>query len=123
MAQHLSLAQLHEQFTTLQAEYKKLAERQRLIERVFQTYGISGFWVSTQQAADLLSVGKEGVLQHIRRAERFREAGIECECKYGVHYRQVPKTKDEPSDRPTWQVHVENFEKLLAIPLNNLKAG
>ena|SRR6476646_95574 len=123
MTQHLTLAHLQEEVSELRAECRMLAERQSWLERIFQAYGISGLWVSPQQAAELLCVGREGLIQHIRRAERFRQADIDCECKYGIHYRQVPRCKDEVSDRPTWQIHVGNFEKLISIPQDKLKAG
>ncbi|MEP0872862.1 hypothetical protein NDA01_23890 [Trichocoleus desertorum AS-A10] len=122
MAQ-LTLAYLQEQITKLEAEQKKLAAQQEWMERIFQVHGISGPWVSPQNAADLLCIDRRGVMQHVRRAERFRELGRDCECQYGVHYRQVPRLKDEPCERATWQIHVTEFEKLLAIPQDNLKAG
>ena len=122
--QHLSLASLQEQVNELKAEHRKLAVQQEWLGRIFQTYGINGLWVSPQQAADLLCISRDGVMWHVRRAERFREVGIDCECKYGVHYRQVPKTRgDQPIDRPNWQIHVAEFEKILAIPQDTLKAG
>ncbi|MBW4490773.1 MAG: hypothetical protein KME12_23615 [Trichocoleus desertorum ATA4-8-CV12] len=94
------------------------------MKRIFQTYGISGLWVSPQRAADLLCISRDGVMWHVRRAERFRELGLGCECKYGTHYRQVPKTRgDQPIDRPNWQIHVGEFDKLLAIPQDGLRPG
>lgn len=117
----LSLVYLQEQVNELKAECRRLAEEQAWMKRIFQAYGISGSWVSPNQAADLLCISREGVMWHVRRAERFRELKLKCECEFGVHYRQVPPTQDGPSNRHYWQIHVGNFEKLLAIPQDTLK--
>ena len=120
----LNLASLNEKVERLETKCERLELQQEWMSRIFQTYGISGMWVSPQQAADLLCISRDGVMWHVRRAERFREVGLDCECKYGVHYRQVPKTRgDQPIDRPNWQIHVAEFEKILAIPQDTLKAG
>ena len=127
MTERLTLLGLDEKFekmqAKMQAEIEILRAEQTWMKRVFQTYGISGMWVSPQQAADLLCISREGVMWHVRRAERFREEKLKCECEYGVHYRQTPRTQEESnSDRLFWQIHVGNFEKLLAIPQDMLKA-
>ena len=57
--QHLSLTRLHEQITKLEAELKKLAAHQEWMERIFWAQGISGSWVSTQQAAAPLCEAKK----------------------------------------------------------------
>ncbi|HEY9643505.1 MAG TPA: hypothetical protein V6C57_23655 [Coleofasciculaceae cyanobacterium] len=120
----LNLTYLNEKVERLETKCQRLEQQQEWLGRIFQTYGISGLWVSPQQAADLLCISRDGVMWHVRRAERFRELGLDCECKYGIHYRQVPKTRgDQPIDRPNWQIHVGEFEKILAIPQDTLKAG
>ncbi|MBW4490775.1 MAG: hypothetical protein KME12_23625 [Trichocoleus desertorum ATA4-8-CV12] len=124
MAERLTLLQLEERINKLQAEVQMLRAEQDWMKRVFQVYGINGPWVSPQQAADLSCISREGVMWHVRRAERFRELKRDCECKYGIHYRQIPKTKDDqPRINTAWQIHVIEFEKLLAVPQDNLKAG
>jgi hypothetical protein len=124
MPQQLTLAYLNEKLEKLETKCQRLELQQEWMGRIFQSYGIGGMWVSPQQAADLFCISREGVMWHVRRAECFRELKRDCECKYGVHYRAVPQTRNnQPRKRPNWQIHIGEFEKLLAIPQDGLRPG
>jgi len=113
MAKPLSLADLLTEIEALKLRHSQLEERQRWIERVFETYGIKGLWLSPAKAAPLLGISRDRIMSEIERGERMRIAGKKGDLTYNVHYRNI---QDPNVEQPTWQVHIANFDQILAIP-------
>ncbi|MEB3356473.1 MAG: hypothetical protein VKK04_07080 [Synechococcales bacterium] len=107
-----NLVELSKRLTVLETQ-------QRWVRRVLETYGIRGLWLSPGKASPLLSVGRDRIIAEIERAEKLRALGRKGDLIYGVHYRNVQDP--ENSAKPTWQVHIVEFEKILAIPPDQRK--
>jgi len=120
MAETLTLAKLQAEIEALKRRYAQLEERQRWVERVFETYGVKGLWLSPAKAAPLLGVSRDRIMSEVERAERMRIVNKAGDLKYNVHYRNI---QDPSVEQPTWQVHVANFEQILAIPPEQRKVG
>ena len=106
---------------TLSEAFKRLEileAQQQWFSRVLETYGIRGLWLSPGKAAPLLGVSRDRVMAEIERAERMRANSQKGDLVYGTHYRNIG---DPELEQPTWQVHVVEFEKLLAIPPDERK--
>lgn len=114
----MNLAELAAKIKQLEADHKQLEERQRWIERVFESYGIRGLWLSPAKAAPLLGVSADRIMTEIDRAESLRANGRQGDVRYGQHYRNI---QDLESNKATWQVHVANFDAVLAIPPDRRK--
>jgi len=110
MAQ-LNLVELSKRLTVLEAQ-------QQWVQRVLETYGIKGLWLSPTKASPLLGVSRDRILAEIERAERMQALGKRGDLTYGTHYRNI---QDPEVAQPTWQVHVAAFEQVLAIPPDQRK--
>nr|WP_290223998.1 hypothetical protein [Trichocoleus desertorum] len=111
MTAKLTLAELNQRLEIVEAQ-------QQWFSRVLETYGIRGLWLSPGKAAPLLGVSRDRIMAEIERAERMRATNQKGDLIYGAHYRNIG---DPESELPTWQVHVAEFEKLLAIPPDQRK--
>ena len=116
----LTLVELQTQIESLQLRQAQLEERQRWVERVFETYGIKGLWLSPGKAAPLLGVSRDRIMTEIDRAEQMRIAGKAGDAVYGTHYRNI---QDPDVGQPTWQIHVANFDAVLVIPPDQRKVS
>lgn len=61
----LNLAELHQRLSLLEAQ-------QQWVQRVLETYGIKGLWLSPGKASPLLGVSRDRIIAEIERAERMR---------------------------------------------------
>jgi len=113
MTNPLSLASLSAEIEALKLKHYQLEERQRWLERVFEAYGIKGLWLSPAKAAPLLGISRDRIMSEIERGERMRITGKKSDLIYNIHYRNI---QDPEVEQPTWQVHVANFDQILAIP-------
>lgn len=120
MAKSLTLADLLAEIEALKLKYAQIEERQRWVERVFETYGIKGLWLSPAKAAPLLGISRDRIMTEIERAEQLRVTQKPCDLSYGTHYRNI---QDPDVGQATWQVHVANFDQILAIPPEQRKVG
>jgi hypothetical protein len=107
----LNLAELHQRLSLLEAQ-------QQWVQRVLETYGIKGLWLSPGKASPLLGVSRDRIIAEIERAERMRATHKRGDLTYGVHYRNI---QDPDSSTPTWQIHILKFEMILAIPPDQRK--
>ncbi|MGF1499263.1 MAG: hypothetical protein ACFB8W_20920, partial [Elainellaceae cyanobacterium] len=76
MAQ-LNLVELSKRLTVLEAQ-------QQWVQRVLETYGIKGLWLSPGKASPLLGVSRDRILAEIERAERMRASGKRGDLTYGT---------------------------------------
>lgn len=120
MAENLTLAKLQAEIEALKLKHAQLEERQRWVERVFEAYGIKGLWLSPAKAAPLLGVSRDRIMNEIDRAEKMRAKQQDGDAVYNVHYRNI---QDPGVEQATWQVHVANFDQILAIPPEQRKVG
>jgi hypothetical protein len=116
----LTLAILQQHLQATNARLDQLEERQRWIERVFETYGIKGLWLSPAKAAPLLGVSRDHIMCEIERAEKLRHQNKRGDLVYGRHYRNI---QDPQAEQSTWKVHVANFDAILSIPPDQRKIG
>ncbi|MDV3351314.1 hypothetical protein QGP82_21605 [Leptothoe sp. LEGE 181152] len=108
-----TLAALEQRLELLETRYAQLEERQKWVERIFESYGIRGLWLSPAKASPLLGVSRDRIMAEIERAEKLRIFEKPSDAEYGVHYRNI---QDPSVETSTWQVHVANFDRLLMIP-------
>lgn len=120
MAKPLTIADLLAEIELLKLKHAQLEERQRWVERVFETYGIKGLWLSPAKAAPLLGISRDRIMGEIERAEQLRAANKSCDLTYGLHYRNI---QDPDVSLATWQVHVANFDQILSIPPEQRQVG
>lgn len=120
MSERLNLAQLQKQLELVMQQQAQTIERLNWIERVFETYGIKGLWLSPAKAAPLLGISRDRIMTEIERAETMRATGKRGDLIYATHYRNI---QDIEAEQPTWQVHVANFDQVLAIPPDRRKVG
>lgn len=113
-----NLADLEQRIVDLETRYNQLEERQKWGERVFESYGIRGLWLSPAKAAPLLGVSRDRIMTEIDLAEKLRIAKRPGDAQYGVHYRNI---QDPGVEQSTWQVHIANFDRLLMIPPDQRK--
>jgi hypothetical protein len=118
--QKLNLVALQQQVELLAQQQAQTIERITWIERVFETYGIKGLWLSPGKAAPLLGVSRDRIMTEIERAEGLRALGKRGDLVYGTHYRNI---QDLEVEQPTWQIQVANFDQVLAIPPDQRKVG
>lgn len=94
----------------------RIEVEQTWMRRVFSAYGINGLWVSPEQAGKLINISRDRIMREIRRAEEMRIEKKKADMILGVHYRNI---QDPEASQPTWQVNVEEFEKILMIAPEN----
>lgn len=95
-----------------------LETQQQWINRVLESQGIRGSWLSPKEASPLLGVSRDRIIAEIERAEKLRTFNKKGDLTYGKHYRNI---QDPEAERPTWQVHVAEFDRVLAIPPDERK--
>ncbi len=100
-----TMAELMQRIVRIEAE-------QTWMRRVFSAYGINGLWVSPEQAGKMLNISRDRIMREIRRAEEMRIEKKKGDVVLGVHYRNI---QDPEAAQPTWQVNVEEFEKIFMI--------
>jgi len=113
-----TLIDLEERLAKLETRCNQLEERQKWVERVFESYGIRGLWLSPAKAAPLLGVSRDRIMTEIELAEKFRIAKKSGDVHYGIHYRNI---QDPGVEQSTWQVHIAHFDRLLMIPPDQRK--
>jgi len=111
MADKLKLIDLAQRIEFLEAHLQWM-------QRVLESYGIRGVWLSPARAAALLGVSRDRIMAEIETAESMRVLNKRGDLIYGVHYRNI---QDPNSENATWQVHVIKFEEVLAIPPDQRK--
>lgn len=92
--------------------------QQQWISRILESQGIKGSWLSPKEAASLLGVSRDRIIAEIERAEKLRALNKKGDLVYGKHYRNI---QDPEAERPTWQVHIAEFDRVLAIPPDERK--
>ncbi|MDA0267517.1 MAG: hypothetical protein O2890_04230 [Cyanobacteria bacterium] len=97
----------------------RVENQQLWMNRVLESYGIRGTWLSPAKAAPLLGVGRDRIVAEVERAEQARVLGQPSDLRYGHDYRNV----QDPalSEKPTWQINVTGFDRVLAIPPDERK--
>jgi hypothetical protein len=103
----------------LERRLARLETQQRWINRVLEAYGIKGLWLSPAKAASLLGVGRDRLISEIERAEYARANRKPSDLHYGTHYRNIQDPKE--SAKPTWQVHIAEFDKIISLPPDERK--
>jgi hypothetical protein len=96
----------------LSQQVQRLESELDWMRRVLSMHGINGLWCSPEQAGKLLNVSRDRIMREIRRAEEMRVTKKPGDLKMGVHYRNI---QDPEAGQPTWQINVQEFEKLLTI--------
>lgn len=114
------ITDLHKAIEALTQKCAQLEERQRWIERVFESYGVKGLWLSPGKAEPLLGVSRARIVQEIDRAEAMRMKGLKGDLEYGEHYRNI---QDPNVDKASWQIHIANFDAVLRIPPDRRRVG
>lgn len=109
----MNLSQLQKQIEILTQQHQQTIARVEWIERVFETYGIRGPWLSPAKASSLLGISRDRIMSEIERAEAMRALGKSSDLIYGTHYRNI---QDPTVEQPTWQIHAANFDQVMAIP-------
>lgn len=90
-----------------------LEQQQRLYIRVLESYGIRGPWLSPADAAPLLGVSADWIKDQIAIAEQYRSSQKDCKLSHGRHYRNL---QSQGTTKPSWQVHLFEFDSWIAIP-------
>lgn len=115
-----SIAELKQEISELRAMLLQNEKRLSWIERVFESYGIRGLWLSPEKAAPLLGISRDRIMLELSRAENARANHRKSDLVYGTHYRNI---QDVMGDRPSWQVQVASFDKILQIPPEQRKVS
>lgn len=116
----MNLSQIQKQVEILTQQQQQTIARIEWIERVFETYGVKGLWLSPAKASPLLGISRDRIMTEIDRAEAMRIAGKRGDLAYGTHYRNI---QDPIVEQPTWQIHVANFDQVMVIPPDKRKIG
>jgi len=90
-----------------------LKERLAFVEAVMQSWGIQGRWVSTKQAAAILSVKPSLLSALITKSEAQRVTNQLSVWEYGVHYRNIAPPE---SQKPLWQVNFVAAQQYFNTP-------
>jgi hypothetical protein len=101
-----------------------LTSRVEFIERYLK---VSGEWLTPAQAAEVMPLSKERILQEIRIAEQRRIGHRKCDLIYGIHYYNtlfpfdhVPGeglVENEEKSRARWMVHRDRFWEVVQKPI------
>lgn len=103
----------------LEQRLARLEAQQKWVSRVLEAYGIRGVWLSPAKAAALLGVGRDHIIAEIERAEQARTLKCPSDLRCGHDYRNVQDPTN--SEKPTWQVNITGFDRVLSIPPDERK--
>ncbi len=98
---------------TLKQDIERLRASVDYLEAVVKAWGITGVWVSINQAASLLGVSPPQLRGYIERAEEARLSGKKPKLAYGTHYRNIAAYGCK---KPTWQVNFLELQKWMNLP-------
>lgn len=104
---------------SLEDEVKQLRVRvEWLDEVVIKALGVNGPWLPPKQAASLLSVSPQWLLNELRLAEAIRAIKDKPHLLYGVHYLDAQSSN---SSQSTWKINVPEMAKFLKLPPDQRK--
>jgi hypothetical protein len=93
-------------------EQTKLKELETRLAHVEKATGVTPPWLTPSEAARILPIGRDRIIQEIQTAERKRAARQNPDLIYGKHYFNTSDT----GDRHSWKVHSTDFWAVVQKP-------
>ncbi|MBW4619297.1 MAG: hypothetical protein KME17_08050 [Cyanosarcina radialis HA8281-LM2] len=99
---------------SIEQRVRVLEQKVEWMSQILSAHSIDGPWLSPAKAAAILGVSRHRLIEEIQQAQLEKNTDLKC----GIHYRHKGKVG---AVRPSWQVNVVEFAKLLAIPPQHRK--
>ena len=74
--------------------------------------GVSGRWMSPGEAATILPLNRERIIEEIKVAEQKRAARKDHDLKYGIHYFNT----NDAGEKSCWKIHSIEFWNVVRKP-------
>ncbi|PSB00837.1 hypothetical protein [Merismopedia glauca] len=94
---------------SLEKRIQVLEQKIEWMSQILAAHRIDGPWLSPAKAAPILGVSRQHLIAEIQQAQLQKNSDLKC----GIHYRHKGKAG---AIRPSWQINVVEFAKVLAIP-------
>lgn len=86
------------------------------IRQLLEVQGVSGPWLTPNEAAPILGVSGDRIKDEIEAAEYARINSKKSDLIYGEHYFNAQNPHDTRIQRPSWKIHFQKFGTVIKRP-------